>query len=77
MGWNDSKCVLTFICVFIIDIIIYCFMISLFNLTFFVSMEFPIKFDTVTSGWSIVYTEGITCVKKIVILSGLSKQCRP
>ena len=30
----------------------------LFSLTLFVPMEFPIKFDKVKSGWSIVYIEG-------------------
>ena len=34
-------------------------------------MEFPIKFDTVKSGWSIVYTEGSQVIieKKNVFLS--------
>ena len=31
--------------------------ISLYHVTPSVSMGFPIKFDTVKSGWSIVYTE--------------------
>ena len=26
--------------------------------TFCIPMEFPVKFDTATSGWSIVYIEG-------------------
>ena len=25
-------------------------------------MEYPIKFDTVSSGWSILYIEGVTCI---------------
>ena len=29
-----------------------------FTQTLFVPMEFPIKFDTVMSGWSIVYIKG-------------------
>ena len=32
--------------------------LNLTNLTLFVPMEFPIKFDMVKSGWSIVYIEG-------------------
>ena len=28
------------------------------DLTFLTSMEFSIKFDTVESGWSIIYIEG-------------------
>ena len=36
------------------------------SLTLCVSMEFPIKLDTVKSGWSIVYAEGS---KNIIFLS--------
>ena len=35
-------------------------------------MEFPIKFDTVKSGWSIVYTEGSQIIiSKIIIFLSL------
>ena len=53
-------------------------------LTHFVPMEFPIKFDTVKSGWSIVYIEGsqvIISEKYCISFSEdwfcLGKQCRP
>ena len=44
----------------------------LFSLTLFVPMEFPIKFDKVKSGWSIVYIEGSQVIifkKHILFLS--------
>ena len=40
----------------------------LFSLTLCVPMEFPIKFDKVKSGWSIVYIEG----SQVIILKTYS-----
>ena len=48
-------------------------MLQFFTLALFVHMEFPIKFDTVKSGWPIVYIEGsqviISPIKKFKFLS--------
>ena len=47
-------------------------------------MDFPIKFDTVKSGWSVVYIEGSQvmiftkyCISFYENRFCLSKQCRP
>ena len=41
-----------------------------YSLSLFGPMEFPIKFDTVKSGWSIVYIEGSqVIISKIFYIS--------
>ena len=58
--------------------------ISIQNISHCVPTEFAIKFDTVKSGWSIVYMEGSQviifkhyCISFSQDLFRLNKQCRP
>ena len=54
------------LCLVWVSTVCLCFIkrtLGLNGLTISLPMEFSIKLDTVKSGWSIVYIEGVTCVK--------------